>query len=432
MTAQTPPEVPISIAIAWRLWLSLSGGSIWEKIAQVAATGAHLAGNNEARALEAYRKNLRMWVKQGREPRPRTLAAFRSHLVLGTRHVLLSKDFPGGPEAGEAIYRRLDEAIGPFVALATRYIAPTPNAAQQSLLDFSSNLDQLGATFAAAAETSDLERAKDMFLGANWLDDAYWSLPEPGLEDPRRNREALRAAENWDELTRATAPLVVNATLSWLSWLDLSAFTSGRDKAGHFPLFLPLATRFTPDAIAAMQEGQKQLPCAKWSETCELPVPNLVRMVKNIAADINRKMGGRAKPPKGRYDAPQDRNWMSEELKKFGRQDMLSTAQFHHLLMVLNPDAAPQADEECGFDIYALHLAANLFSLLTPRDGKASTNESRRKRPGSISIVGAIPGVYERWWRRNLKEVAGNVIEHPRPEWFIRSLGGAAHQDGHR
>jgi hypothetical protein len=426
MTAPTPPKVPIPTGLGWLLLESVIGGSSLERIAQIAAVGAGLASEEERKAWGAYRKNLRLWVK-GRQPRPDSIEALRSHLAQGVRH-LLSKNFPAGSEAGEAIYRRLDEAIGPFTALAAGYIAPTPNAAQQSLLDFSSNLDQFGATFAAAAEAGNLELAKGMFLRANWLDEAFWTLPEPGLEEPRRTREALCAATNWDELTRAATPPIVNATLSWLSWLDLSVFTGGRDMAGLFPLFLPLATRFTPYAIAAMQEGQTQLPFAKWSEICELPIPNLVRMVKNIAVDINRKMGGRAKPPRGRYDAPQDRNWMSEELKKFSRQPLFSITQFNGLLAVLKPDAALQPDEGGGFDIYALHLAANLFSLLTPCDGKAPTNESRRKRPGSITVHGAIPDIYERWWRRNLKDVAGNAFEHPRPEWFIRSLGGAAHQ----
>ena len=429
MTTPPKPNFPIPTKFGWLLAESLEQNSWLKKIAQIAAIGAAAMGKDEGRAMDAFYKVLSK-LPHGQLPRASTLATVRSALRRGGLY-LLQKPPGYSPAYVEHIARHLDAATGPFVALAIGFVPPSPNLTQIHLLEFSGTLDQLGAAFTAAVDADDLEGAKHLFLGSNWLDEAYWSFPEPGQEDPRCNREALRAAANWEELTRATAPLITNTTLSWLSCLDLAVLAGGRDPAACFPLFLPLTTRFTPEALAAIHEGRPP-PTDRWSDCFELPVPNLIGMLKNIVAEINQNMQKREKPPKPRCATEGAREKLSEQIKEFGRHDMLSITQFDNLLRVLTADDVHHAGEGCGFDIYALHLAANLFSLLTPRDDKVLKSESRRKRPGSITICENIPTVYERWWRRNLQDVAGNAVGHPRPEWFTRSLGERARQDRHR
>jgi hypothetical protein len=426
MPDSVPLKLPIPTSFGWLLLDSLIGRSPIELAAEIAAVGAGRSGEDEAKAQEAYRKNLHLWEK-GRQPRPGSLAEFNARMKLGMRY-LQSKSVPGEPGASETFFQRLDAAVGPFAALAASFIPDSPDAAQQDLLDFSSNIDQLGVTLEAATRAEALERARDTFLGANWLDERYWGFPEPGMDEPGRTREAIRTCRNWDELTRATVPLVLNITLSWLSRLDLAVLRGGRHQATSFPLFLPLAARFTPAAAAALRAG-RPLPPGKWHAITELPVSNLIVMLQAIVSDINGRLRNRANPPRSRVASKEDRTKRSVDLSEFRRHDMLSVEQFNSLLAALEPDATPQGDEGCGFDISALHLAANLFSLLTPRDGTRPTNESRRKKPTSITICQEIPDAYLQWWRLNLKELAKHAIEHPWPDWLTSSMKAARHPD---
>ncbi len=64
---------------------------------------------------------------------------------------------------------RIEAATGPFGALASRFIPREPNAAQQELLDFLDDSDQLGVRFSAAAGSEDIERATDLFLGSGLI-----------------------------------------------------------------------------------------------------------------------------------------------------------------------------------------------------------------------------------------------------------------------
>ena len=374
MPLPAPPRLPVPTGVGWLLLESLQQGAWLKKIAQIAAIGAKLLCKDEERAQAAFYKMLSK-LRGGKQPRESTLTTFKKALRKGVLD-LFQKSPAYMPELADCIAQRLDAATGPFAALAVGYVPLSPNSAQQRLFDFSNDLDQLGASFSAAEEKGDLAGAKDLFLRPNWLDEAYWSFPDPGMEDPRHNREALQAAENWEELRRAAAPLMLNTTLAWLSWLDLAVLTGDRDQTLHSPLFLPLATRFTPEAAAARQEGTPP-PTDRWSDCFELPVPNLIRMLKNIASDTEWNIQKRAKPPETRHADKGEREKLSTALKEIGRHDLLSFTQFNNLLRALEPTpgADLQANEGCGFDVYALQLAANLFSLLTPREGKPPTNE---------------------------------------------------------
>lgn len=423
MTNAAPPKLPIPTAFGWFLFESVFGGSLQEKIAQMGAHGADLAGQDEAKAFGTIRRNLRLWSK-GRKPRPATLAKIYNWITRAFRHQLLQHT-PDDPDAAERIFERFATANGPFAALAAINLPPSLNSAQQNLLDYSDRLDRLGIAFTAAAEADDLEHVKDIFLGANWLDEAYWWLPEDGQDNPRRNRETLRTAENWAELWRACSPLMVNTSLSWLSMLDLATLAGGRYEDRRFPLFLPLATRFTPSAAGAVRDG-RALPPGNWSDWIMLPVPNLIRTLKNISAEIDKNIQKRANSWKFLNKTKGEREHSSGKLQDIGRYDLLSIMKFNDLLDALGRDVELRENEGCGFDVYALHIAANLFSLLTPRDGVRPTNKIRRKTHKTITVFDFVPQVYETWWHRNQKDLAGNVVEHPRPDWYIRSLGDNA------
>jgi hypothetical protein len=381
-------------------------GSVVEELAETAAIGASLDGEDKTSAKEAFGRNIRYW-QDGREPEPESIKALTEAIHRSVRDHL-EQIMPDEPDLREEVYRRLKAATGPFAALAARYASLSSNAAEQHLLDFSTNLDQLGSAFTVAAEANDLERAKDIFLGANWLDEAYWSVPDPGQEDPLRNRETLRAAENWEQLTRATAPLVLNATLSWLSRLDLAVLIGGGSQAAHFPLFLPLLPRESSQGV-------------------KLPVPNLIIMLRSISREVSRRSraNSSSRAIRDGKDPPPDQ----EKLNQLRKDNVLSAKHFENLLCVLKPQIKPEPGERIGFDVYALNLAANTFSLLTARDGKPPSRTIRRKRPGSVTSFEAISIAYASWWRRNLRDVAGDAAEHPRPAWFIRSLGGKARRD---
>jgi hypothetical protein len=420
-TESIPPKSPIPTALGYALLESVVEGSIVEKLAQIAAVGAALAGEDESKANERYRKSLRLWWK-GRTPRPGPLSVFMERLRRGMLDGF--RRAAGTKIAPEILDKRLNAATGPFIVMAAGHVSATPDAIEQELLDFSENLDQFGAAFASAAEANDLDRAKEVLCQRrNWLDDAYWSFPEPGLEDPHLNREAVIAASDWATLARASTPLVINTTLSWLSRLDLASVKESSGAVARFPIFLPLAARFTQPATARIAAGL-ELEKGDWDINLGLPVPNLIKMLKNIASEINIKLKKRSNPPKSKNISLPDREKLSRDLAEFGRHDLLSAEHFESLLRTLSPDAEPLPEEASGVNIYALLLATNLFSLLTGRDGALPTNSSRRNRPLSITITDVIPKVYEGWWRRHVKERGVDVIQRPPPQWFSNSLRG--------
>jgi hypothetical protein len=407
MTVPPIAKLPVPTILSWVLLESLQQGSLLKKIAEIASMGADVSETEQGQAQGAFYKLLTK-LRRGHQPRANKLTVFQTALREGGLREL-SKSHAYSKEQINAIIKRLDVAAGPYAALSARFVPETPNNAQQHLLDFSTNLDELGLAFSTAEEKGDLETAKNLLLRSNWLDEAYWFFPEPGMEDTQHNRETLRLASNWEELRRASTPLVINTTIAWLGWLDLAVVTGGRDQSVTSPLFLPLATRFTPEAAALLRQEQP-LPGGKWSECFELPVANLIAMLKGIVVQVNQNMQKRAKPPKQRLATKDESEALSSKLKDFGRHDMLSTTQFERLLGAFTTDDTPEPGEKCGFDIYALHLATNLFSLLTPRDHKVPTNESRRERPQSITICEDIPTVYERWWQRNKRQAAEDAV----------------------
>jgi hypothetical protein len=407
MTVPSIPKPPVPTGLAWLLLESLQQGSLLKNIAEIASTGADVLETEQSQAQGAFYKLLTK-LRRGHQPRANKLTVFQTALHKGALREL-HKSRAYSKEQINAIIKRLDAATGPYAALSARFVPEAPNIAQQHLLDFSTNLDELGLAFAAAEEKDDLETAKNLLLRSNWLDEAYWSFPEPGMEDPHLNRETFRTAANWEQLKRASVPLVLNTSIAWLGWLDLAVVTGGRDEKLTCPLFLSLTTRFTPEAAALLRQAQP-LPVYKWSESFELPVPNLIATLKSIVAEVNQNMQKRAKPPKRRPAAKGERESLSSTLKDVGRYDVLSMTQFERLLGAFATDDTPEPGERCGFDVYALHLATNLFSLLTPREDKIPTNEIRRERPQSITICEDIPTVYERWWQRNKREMAEDAV----------------------
>ncbi len=424
----TKSSLPIPTGFGWLLLESLEQNSWLKKIAQIAALGAAADGMDESRAQDAFYKLLSN-ARRGKEPRTATLENFKTSLYRGGKHMLAKS--PGyAKEHIDHIAEQLNAALGPYTVLAIQFVPLCPTTAQRHLLDYSARVDQLGASFTAAVGADDLDAAKHVLLDSNLLDEAYWSFPDPGMEDPRRNRKAINLAVNWEELTRASVTLLLNTTLAWLSCLDLAVVPRDADPVYHFPHFLPLATRFTPEACAAICEN-RPTPAAKWSACLDLPIPNLIRMLKRIATEtelINQK---RAEAPKYKYIDKWTQEDLSTALKEIGRHDLLSITQFDNLLRKLVRKAKEDQQKDCelAFDVRALHLAANLFSLLTPRDGQVPTNESRRKRPTSITFCEDIPAVYESWWQRNLKDMTGETSESPRPEWFTQLLGETVRAD---
>ena len=187
--------------------------------------------------------------------------------------------------------------------------------------------------------------------------------------------------------------------------LDLAVDTRHQDQAANSPLFLPLAARLTPAATAAIEAGHPLRP-GKWNKHVELPTSNLISMVQDISSAINIRIQKRENPPSRTCRSKADMIKRSLAQSELRRHDLLSVEQFHRLLCCLNPDARPEGHEGCGFDIYALLPAANLFSLLTPRDGARPTNGSRRAKPCEIVILCEIPNVYLQWWKRNSGELA--------------------------
>lgn len=113
-------------------------------------------------------------------------------------------------------------------------------------------------------------------------------------------------------------------------------------------------------------EERLPLPAGKWSKIVQLPVPNLIQMLKNIVAETNQNMEKRERPPKSRYAATGDREKLSSILKELARYDILSASQFDDLMTALEPDDVPRENEGAGFDISPLYIAANLYSLLPP------------------------------------------------------------------
>jgi hypothetical protein len=84
----------------------------------------------------------------------------------------------------------------------------------------------------------------------------------------------------------------------------------------------------------------------------------------------------------------------------------------------IRPDDQPVGDERCGFDITPLHLATNLFSYLTPRDGSPPSTKTQRKARDRITCLPAIEPTYMRWWMTHWEELAEGAKMPPRPPWL--------------
>ncbi len=208
MTTTAPPIVPLPTALGWCIFESLLGGSLAEMISDMAGKGAQLAGEDGKKVQQTTRRNIDYW-NAGRQPRPSTLADLNEQCARALRH-RIEQNTADGPEATEQIFQRFANATGPFVGLSALYLPASLNEAQQNLLDFSGNLDRLGTQFMTHTEAGNIDRAKEMFLGINWLDQEYWTFPEPELKDPQRNLEAVRRAADWPDLARAYSPLLLN------------------------------------------------------------------------------------------------------------------------------------------------------------------------------------------------------------------------------
>jgi hypothetical protein len=399
--------LPIPTGLGWLLLQSVFGGKPLEQMAKFAAEGAALSGDDEGTAFERFRKVLRRLVK-GHKAQPASEAAILEAIMAGSQNALKNA-FP--PDRASQLFDRLRNATGPFAALAFIAGPQTPTPASQALLEFSEDMDRLGAAFDDAVKKDDFAGARDVLLGAERFDPAYWELPEDGMPHAEVNRVILRGANNWDQLTRAATPVIKNVTMSWLSLLDIATLSAGRYHGADFSLFQPLITR--PTEITAMADIQQ-------ADRQKLPVANLVRMVEAIAEDINAKQRARLRPSERNIRNKGDELPHRDALKAVRKHDVLSLDQFTALVMHLRPDTKPKGDDRCGFDIYSLLMATNLFSLLTPRDGKPPLGKSRRPAPETIICLPGIEAGYARGWKSNHGKVAGSTAEHSWPVWLSR------------
>ncbi|MBU6419252.1 MAG: hypothetical protein KGQ79_05925 [Proteobacteria bacterium] len=393
--------MPIPTGWAWLLLESILGRAPLKKVAKVAAKGASLSDKKEDEdtALSRIFKFLQRLAKSG-NARPATEEQVWAHMRTGTRH-FLGQLYPAGE--ADRKYEQVVNAKGPFTVLATLVDMRETTQAHEHLMVFSEEMDSLGAAFAEAAEQNDFARARDILLNAEALHDGYWSVPEE-CPDATANREKLRGANDWDQLIRAVAPILLNVPLSWLSLLDIAIAPEG--VARNSPLFQDLITQpLAPSTSGASTEADRR----------RVPVANLVRMIEGLSADINAKLRGRPKPPKPGIKNSGDQAKLRDKLNVFKKHDLLTAEQFGALLTCLRPDAQPNGDERCGFDPWALLLACNLFSMLTPRDGARPDGKTRLDAPEHITCFPGIEGGYMRWWQMNRAMLAGDTAKRPRP-----------------
>lgn len=391
-------------------------------MAQVAAVGAARVGDNYTKAVEKYRKYLGL-QKHVYAPRKSVQVEFAAAVWRGLRQELRTT-FRDDIGEAKRIYRHLRRARGPFSTLVVDHSVAAPTAAQRALLALSERLDTLGAAFAPALESEDLEKVKDLLLTADGLDGAYWTVPEEDLPDADVNRERLRGANSWDQLTTACAPFVLNTTLSWLGLLDIATLSEGRLQGADFSLFQPLITQPTENSSCAP---------ARDADRQRLPVANLIRLVKEIRYDTNARLQKRAKRPKPKNIDKESRAKLANDLKPFKKNALLSDVQFTQLMTKLRPDDQPNDDERCGFDIGSLHVATNLFSLLTPRDGLAPMRKAHRIAPDHVTCLTAIEPVFMRWWATHREELTEGANPPPRPRWLTALRAETGHPDlGHR
>lgn len=405
------PKLPIPTVFAWLLLESIFHGAPLAQMAKVAAVGATRVGENETKAAERYRKYLGL-QKHVYAPHKSAQVEFTAALRRGIRQELRTTSRDDIDEA-KRIYRHLRDAPGPFSALVVGHAVAAPTAAQRALLAVSGLLDRVGAAFASARESEDLEKAKAVLLTADGLDGAYWTLPEENLPDANVNRERLRGANSWDQLTIACAPFVLNTTLSWLSLLDIATLSAGRLQGADFSLFQPLITQ--------PAENSRCTP-ARDADRQRLPVANLIRLVKAIRDDVDARLLKRPNPPARKYVNKGDSEKLANDLKLFKKNALLSQIQFTALINKLRPGAKPNDDERCGFDVNSLHVATNLFSLLTPRDGSLPMRKTQRIAPDQITCLTGIEPLYMRWWSARWEELTEGANQPPRPLW-LTALG---------
>ncbi|MGH7084758.1 MAG: hypothetical protein ACREFN_07175 [Acetobacteraceae bacterium] len=408
--------LPIPTAFAWLLLESICDGAPLAQLANIAAIGAAQAGENETQAFEKFRKYLRN-QKHVRAPHEGTQAEFQAAVWRAVRQKLreaFGEDIAGA----KRLYRHLRNAPGPFSALVADHAVAAPTAAQQALLTFSERLDRMGAAFASACERGDFEGAKAILLTAEGIDESYWLLPEGSLPDAVANRESLRGANHWDQLKRACVPFALNTTLSWLTLLEIATLSAGRYAGADFSLFQQLITQ--------PRKGNNLGPTPE-ADRKTLPVTNLIRMVKAISEDINARLRKRTRPSEPRRVNKGDSTKRANDLKAYKKQALLSSTRFISLVNKLSPDAEPYMGEGCGFDITSLHLATNLFSLLTPRDGSPPSRKTQRNAPDQVTCLPAIEPAYMRWWNIHRKELTEGVNTPPRPSWLTALRAETGH-----
>lgn len=416
-----PPALPIPTGIAWIVLERIIGGQPLEQIAKIAAYGAVLSGKekDEGTVIERFRQFLRRQVRRGKAPTLAKADALLAGISAACRHKLF-KTFP--EDRAEQLFTQFATAKGPFTALALMVQPADATPAFRSLMELSGALDQMGATFGEAAAADDVVEAKSALINAENIDEIYWAAPDLSAPEANANRVFMRDAENWEQVTRAAAPLIFNCSLSWLSLLDVATLSVGKYAGADFPLFLPFMT----------QCSKRQLGPGTFEANRErLPVANLIRMVVAIAEDIRVNQLCRNVPWMGITPGENNADIRAEH-KSLKRHDFITMADFSSLLKKLLPAADGIVDDERWFDIYALMLATNMFSLFTPRDGKTPEKISRRKVPVQIACFPEIEAGYWHWWAQHRNRLAGNRESCPRPSWFtgLQAETGSTDRDG--
>lgn len=401
--ASTPPKLPIPTGFGWLLLESILGRSPLSRLAESIGQGAAALGFNQDKITQSVIRQLNRLRKSGKAS-PAAQATLTPFMTKSLE-TLLQASFPA--DQAKCLSDTLRHATGPFTPLAAIITPKLENSGHNALLALSKVIDDLGAAFAAAMEQNNFALARNVLIESPGLDGTFWAAPEWGFPDAEANITSLRGSNNWSQLTRASAPLIYNITLCWLSLLDIATLCDGKYRGANFSLFQPLITK--PTRVAVSSEAFE-------ADRQKLPVSNLVRMIEAIAEDVagQLKHSDQGGLNKG------ERSGQRDSLDIFKKHDLLSIVQFNNLLTALEPKPKSKSLIGVGFDIYSLLLATNLLSFLTPRDSRAPDHKQRRDAHKQIICHPGIEAGYLRWWAENRQKLAVGTTECPRPAWFSR------------
>ena len=330
--------------LAWRLFESFAPRSAIERMSELAVAGDDtLDKSNIARQLRRATKG----TKIRDENSDKLLISMQN----GYRTYLEAQ----GLSSDTAMERtkKLASIPGPFSALA---ISLEVSESSSDWMEYCEFLDKTAGRVASLQRNEQSDTAKLAVLESVAADE-YLRWPDY----PRVGA-----------LTFEQKMVIcgINMFLSWIARLDVECTCHWFSHLEPFPLFLPLCPRSIN------------------STDYDNPIKKLVQLLKNIAATEGQK-------PLPRHDSGE--RWNRSRL---GMQDLLSTRQYHELLVQCgaNRPAANTPFSGCGLHLLA---AANAFSLLVLRDGNVAQKKVRRRKPASVKSSDDFGERYRFWWDRH-------------------------------